>query len=175
MNETMAYRAYHHDMAADAQRHSGSVAQSGRGRRPLASHGHPRSPARASLGKVGKFLVVGGIGVLVNSLTLLLLVQWAHTPLVVASVLATMLAIISNFTLNNRWTFRGTSPRNGTIGRFAQFNLVALGGLIINTCVLWICVRRGGIPYLAANLIGIALATTWNYMANSLWTWGGAL
>ena len=27
--------------------------------------------------------------------------------------------------------------------------------------------------YLAANLLGIALATAWSFAANSFWTWGG--
>jgi putative flippase GtrA len=28
-----------------------------------------------------------------------------------------------------------------------------------------------GVHYLLSNLIGIAVATTWNYLLNSWWTW----
>jgi len=109
--------------------------------------------------------------VLVNSLALLIFFQWAHLPLVVASALSTEVAIVNNFCWNDRWTFRRTQF---SLRRFAQFNLVSLAGLIITTCTLWVLVRHLGLYYLAANLVGIALATAWNFVANSLWTWGGA-
>ena len=108
---------------------------------------------------------------LVNSLTLLLLFQWVHLPLVIASVLSTEMAIVNNFCWNDRWTFGRTQL---SIKRFAKFNLVSLAGLVITTGTLWLLVRHLGYYYLTANLLGIALATAWNFVANSLWTWGGA-
>jgi dolichol-phosphate mannosyltransferase len=108
---------------------------------------------------------------LVNSLALLLLFQWVHLPLVIASVLSTEMAIVNNFCWNDRWTFGRTQL---CIKRFAKFNLVSLAGLVITTGTLWLLVRHLGYYYLTANLLGIALATAWNFVANSLWTWGGA-
>ena len=109
---------------------------------------------------------------LVNSLALFLLFQWVRLPLVIASVLSTEIAIVNNFCWNDRWTFGRThlSLKN----RFALFNLVSLAGLVITTGTLWLLVRHLGFYYLAANLLGITLATAWNFVANSLWTWGGA-
>src|SRR5713226_2387804 len=107
------------------------------------------------LSRVSKFLVVGGTGVLVNSLALLLLVQWAHLPLVPASALATELAIVNNFCWNDHWTFR--RPQF-SLSRFAKFNLVSLAGLAITVSTLWILVNHLGLYYLAANLLGVALA-----------------
>ena len=126
---------------------------------------------RARLTRLGRFLVVGGTGVLVNSLALLILFQWAHLPLMVASALSAELGIINNFYWNDRWTFKRTQL---SLRRFARFNLVSLAGLLITTGTLWVLVRHLGVYYLAANLLGIALATAWNFAANSLWTWGGA-
>jgi dolichol-phosphate mannosyltransferase len=118
--------------------------------------------------RLTKFLVVGGTGVLVNSLALLLLFQWVRLPLVLGSILATELAIINNYFWNDRWTFRGTRP---SLYRFARFNLVSLGGQIITTGTLWLLVSRLAIYYLVANLLGIALATIWNFGASLLWIW----
>jgi dolichol-phosphate mannosyltransferase len=126
---------------------------------------------RARLTRLGRFLVVGGTGVLVNSLALLILFQWAHLLLMVASALSAELGIINNFYWNDRWTFKRTQL---SWRRFARFNLVSLAGLVITTGTLWILVRQLGVYYLTANLLGIALATAWNFVANSLWTWGGA-
>jgi dolichol-phosphate mannosyltransferase len=133
---------------------------------------------RARLTRLGRFLVVGGTGVLVNSLALLVLFQWAHLALVLASALAAELAIVNNFWWNDRWTFRLPLPADNkrtqlSLHRFARFNLVSLAGLVITTGTLWILVRQLGVYYLAANLLGIALATAWNFAANSVWTWGG--
>ncbi len=126
--------------------------------------------ARAWLSRLGKFLLVGGTGVLVNSLALLLLFQWVHLPLVVAAALSAELAIVHNFYWNDRWTFKRTRP---SWSRFARFNLVSLAGLCISTGTLWLLAGQLGLYYLAANLLGIGLAMAWNFAANVLWTWGG--
>lgn len=106
---------------------------------------------------------------LVNNVALFALFEKVHLPLVIASALAVELAIISNFIWNNYWTFKSTHL---SLRRFAQFNLVSLGGLIISTGILWMLVNQLGLYYLAANLLAIGLATIWNFMLNSLWTWG---
>lgn len=108
---------------------------------------------------------------LLNSLALFFLFQWARLPLVIASILSTEMAIFNNFCWNDRWTFGRTHL---SLHRFAQFNLVSLAGLVITTGTLWLLVHHLGFYYLAANLVGITLATAWNFVANSLWTWGGA-
>ena len=125
----------------------------------------------AGLSRLSKFLVVGGTGALVNSLALLVFFKWARLPLLVASALATELSIVNNFCWNDHWTFRRTRL---SLSRFAKFNLVSLAGLAITAFTLWILVNHLGIYYLAANLLGIVLATAWNFAANSFWTWGGA-
>ncbi|HEY7122664.1 MAG TPA: GtrA family protein [Ktedonobacterales bacterium] len=122
------------------------------------------------LRRLGKFLVVGGTGLGVNSAALFLLYQMLSLPLVLASGLATELSIVSNFCLNDRWTFGCRWP---TWGRFFKFNLVALGGLVLATLTLWSLVTLLRMPYLFANLLGVLLATSWNFVVNVFWTWGG--
>jgi putative flippase GtrA len=123
------------------------------------------------LRKLSKFLVVGGTGVGVNSAALFLLYQVFSLPLVIASLLATELAIASNFYWNDRWTFGRRRP---SWGRFFKFNLVALGGVLITAITLWGLVTLLRMPYLFANLLGILLATCWNFIVNVFWTWGGS-
>jgi dolichol-phosphate mannosyltransferase len=132
---------------------------------------HAADKAVFLLTRLSKFLVVGGIGVLVNNLALFVLFQWMHLSLVVASIPATELAIINNFYCNDRWTFKQTHI---SLSRFARFNLVSLSGLLITTGTLWVLASHMGLYYLVANLLGIGLATVWNFVVNSLWTWGGA-
>jgi dolichol-phosphate mannosyltransferase len=92
----------------------------------------------------GKFLVVGGLGTLVNSAALVILYQQLHLALVAASALATELAIGHNFVWNDYWTF---GRRGLTLNRFARFNVVSLGGQCITILTLWMLVRFGGVHY----------------------------
>ena len=122
-----------------------------------------------------RFLLVGGLGLLVNSLTLLALHQWLSLPLLVALPLATELAIVSNFLLNDRWTFLGRARSRSAVARFARFNAVSLFGMLVTMAATMVLVGEVGLQYLVANLCGIGLATSCNFFVNLRWTWGEAL
>ena len=128
-----------------------------------------RQPNSAGAAKLIKFLLVGGLGIAVNSLALFVLHQFIRFPLVGASLVAVELAIANNFLWNDRWTF---GRKKLSLRRFFQFNLVSFGGLVITTGTLWVLVTHLATPYLLANLAGIGLATCWNFGINLLWTWG---
>jgi len=128
-------------------------------------------PGRRSLARFAKFVVVGGLGTLVNTGILVALHQYAHFALVAASVVASELAIAHNFLWNNYWTFE---RRGVSLSRFVRFNGVSLGGQCIAIVSLWMLVRYAGMHYVVANLVGIGLALLWNFAANVRWTWGRA-
>lgn len=131
------------------------------------------NPAEQSLRhliyKFVKFSVVGLSGVGVNSGLLYVFFQLLRVPLVAASAMSVEASIVSNFLLNTLWTFNDPSP---SLHRFAKFNLVSLGGMLITVTTLQSLVSLVGMHYQVANLIGIALATLWNFGLNLLWTWG---
>lgn len=129
---------------------------------------HP-TRREASIRRAGQFLLVGAVGVVVNALVLMVLYDWMALPLVAASVVATELAIVHNFVLNDRWTFR---RRSLALGRMLRFQIVSAGGLVLGTTILWLLVTQLTVHYLVANLLSIGMATSWNYGANVLWTWG---
>ena len=120
--------------------------------------------------QLGKFLIVGGTGVVVNNIALYLFVQWLLWPLLAASTLATALAIGNNFVLNDLWTF-DRSHVSGPLQRLMRFSLVSLSGVCITTITLWFLVTYLNIHYLVANMIGIAVASGSNFVANATWTW----
>ena len=137
--------------------------------RSLVERFKEKRPDSSGMTKFIKFLLVGGLGVGVNSLALFVLHQLMRFPLVVASLVAVELAIVNNFLWNDRWTF---GRKKLSFRRFFQFNLVSCGGLVITTGTLWVLVTHLAAPYLLANLVGIGLATCWNFGINLLWTWG---
>jgi len=120
-----------------------------------------------------RFGLVGLSGVLVNTAILWALVQGARLPVLLASALATEAAILSNFALNDRWTFRDGVHRHSFGMRLLRFNGVSLGGMAITAGLLALLMSYGHLHLLLANLLAIGGATTWNYIVNSRWTWKG--
>lgn len=125
--------------------------------------------SRALLTRMGKFLVVGGLGTLVNTGILVILYHQLHLALVLASVLATELTIGHNYLWNDYWTF---GRRGLSLNRFVKFNVVSLGGQCITVVTLWMLAQHAGMHYIVANLTGIGLAVIWNFAVNVRWTWG---
>jgi len=120
-----------------------------------------------------KFCAVGLSGVLVNMGLLWLLTEVAGLFYLVSAAISIETSIISNFVLNDYFTFRDRrSPQvKSFLSRLLKFNLVSLAGLGFNMGVLWLLTEVFGIYYLLSNLCGIAVATLWNYLVNTWWTW----
>jgi putative flippase GtrA len=119
-----------------------------------------------------RFGVVGLSGIVVNSAILWALVRELHLAVMLGSLLATEAAILSNFLLNDRWTFRGVSARSFT-QRLLRFNGVALGGMAITAGILTALASYTHLHLLIANVLAVGAATGWNYIVNSRWTWSG--
>ena len=126
------------------------------------------SMARLRTGRILKFAVVGITGVIINTLMLYVLSRRAGLPLVPASAVAVELAAISNYLLNDTWTFATRSP---SLRRFAKFNTAALAGLVLNVLSVWVLTRLG-LYFLVADLIGIAAGFAANYAFSVRWVWG---
>jgi dolichol-phosphate mannosyltransferase len=121
--------------------------------------------------RLGKFLVVGGTGLVLNNAALYAFYQMLRLPLVVASALAVALAISNNYILNDRWTFERHAA---SFRRFLRFSLVSLASLTITTLTLWALVTLLDVHYLVANVVGIALGAASNFIGNLYWTWSGS-
>ncbi len=122
-----------------------------------------------------KFITVGITGVLVNEGLLFLLhnlslfsASLASFPLAYAGAIAIETSVITNFLLNNFWTFSNLGPGRGIV-KFLKYNLVAAPGAIINFLTLLNLATI--FHYLLANLIGIALAFLVNYLGSELFVW----
>ena len=119
-----------------------------------------------------KFLIVGSTGVVVNTSILWILTEKTGLFYVLSGVIATQTAIINNFLLNNFWTWKRRDKKHSFIRRMVTFNIVSLAGLVITVFTLW-TLTEAGIYYIISNLIGIVLATTWNFIANDKITFKG--
>jgi putative flippase GtrA len=149
-----------------------------------------------------KFLIVGGAGYIIVQFALFLLYdspvffflpdKHTHTNLglfthhdirlLIASIASVETAIICQFNLHERWTFRKRNREGNIFVRFGRYNAAS----IVSPIVMVICVNvltpvfrdaagadsiiGHGAPYIA-NTVGVLIGFIWNYTINSLVIW----
>ena len=123
-------------------------------------------------GQLGKFFVVGAIGFVINTIALELLVGTGAHP-VAGSAIGAELAIISNFFLNNAWTFGHKKIAKGSMfAKFFQFNGTSLGALFIQSGTVFVGTLLFGLgAYRLSYILGIGLGLIWNYTMYSKVIW----
>lgn len=147
-----------------------------------------------------KFGMVGALGALIDFGILNFLIfslGWSsNLGKVLANIISTSVAIISNFTWNRLWTFPESRSRRKRV-QLVQFTLVNLIGLAINTAIFYITDNFVYIPLLQlaifhpnglfilaplepetlaiqlAKATAIGIVLFWNFGANRLWTYRG--
>ncbi len=121
-----------------------------------------------------KFGTVGFIGYLVNAFGLWFFARFSLPEAAIWAV-ATELAIISNFILNNVWTFKQEkiSGLGKILYKFFQFNLTSGGALVIQTIFGTLGVRFFGAQYrqLLLPVIILFLILPYNYFMYNVVIW----
>src|SRR5215217_2416980 len=125
-----------------------------------------------SAGRFWKFAMVGASGVLVNNLILITLAEYFDANKVIAWMFAVGLSILSNFLLNNAFTWRDVrhSSRIHFLLRGVLAYPVAVMGIGANFAVWYPLVKyvSDAFPYYALfNLLGIAAGTSVNFILSS--------
>jgi dolichol-phosphate mannosyltransferase len=117
-----------------------------------------------------KFAVVGAAGVAVNLISFTLLLS-AGLSKFLASPVAIELSIVSNFLMNNFWTFADRKRDSRIHIRGLKFNIVSLLALAVSysTFLLLSALDPRGVPQVH-QAVGIVPATVINYFLNSYWT-----
>jgi dolichol-phosphate mannosyltransferase len=118
-----------------------------------------------------KYSIVGLSGVVLNLGIYTLLTRYFEFSELLAPIISIESALISNFMLNNIWTFGKRTFVSRTRVKFLKFHLVSGFAAIINYLVFLVLLLSFGVYDILANLIGIALAAVVNYLINSNWTW----
>jgi len=148
-----------------------------------------------------KFLIVGTIGYLVNSIALGLLnageinfvnkIKFGLLPSPVfnflpvsanffllerlfwATVVAIELSIISNFIFNDNWTFKKQSDKPLLV-RFFQYNTTSIGSPIIQIVAILLLFKLFHVHEQIGLVVGILLGLIWNWLWASKFVWRSA-
>ncbi|GAB3680130.1 GtrA family protein [Salinarchaeum chitinilyticum] len=121
-----------------------------------------------------KFVVVGTVAAGLQLLLLWLFVDSAGLHYLVGALVAIECTIVFQYVLNNRWTFRSNRNRGRRefLVGLARTNVVRGTAIPIQLGVLYALVTFQGLPYLAANAVGILVSGVYRYVFDARWTWG---
>lgn len=120
-----------------------------------------------------RYACVGASGSALNIALLFSLTTYAGLYYMVSSFFAIEISTISNFILNDLWTFKGerTHHMSSPWLRLVSYHIVSAGGMVLNMSVLFVLTEIFGIFYLISNIVGIMVAFFWNFLVNRKTTW----
>jgi dolichol-phosphate mannosyltransferase len=120
------------------------------------------------------FTIVGGLGLLVHMSVLGLALKAFALDFTVGQSVATFVAMVFNFALNNLLTYRDRRLRGWAWLRgFVSFVAACTVGALANVGIATYLFRNRTQWFLAA-LAGVLVGAVWNYTVTQLYTWGKA-
>ncbi len=115
-----------------------------------------------------RFAFSGAIGTLVDLILLFMFTEWFGIWYLVSSVFSFMFGSVTHFTISRFWVFKNLEKTFWH--QYASFFVVHLGGLCINTAVLYTLVEYGRLYYLFAKIITVFFGVSWTFWANKKFT-----
>ncbi len=117
------------------------------------------------------FTFVGGIGLLVHMSVLWFALTVAGAPFKTAQASAAVVAMTSNFFVNNLFTYRDRRLRGFALvrGLFTFYAICALGA-VANVGIAGYVFSKNEAWWLA-GLAGVVVGSVWNYAVSSVFTW----
>ena len=117
------------------------------------------------------FATVGALGVLVHLSVLALLRQVTHLDFTIEQSIATLVAMVFNFQLNNVITYREQRLRGPRLWRgLILFMLVCGVGAIANIGIANVLYEQNT-AWTAAGAVGAVLGVVWNYAVSATLVW----
>ncbi len=118
------------------------------------------------------FILIGGLGLIVHLFVLRMGMTTLPVPFVVSQSIATVVAIIFNFSLNNILTYRD-KRRYGWqwLAGLASFTVICGVGAIANIGIASYLFDQHS-AWLWAAIAGSLTGAVWNYAVTSVYTWG---
>jgi len=152
-------------------RHSGSSKMDSNAAIALALTVIDKKLGRIIPARLVAFIFVGGTGVLVHFAALVVALKLASIPFVYAQSFAALVAMTSNFAINNLFTYRdvrlhGWNWFKGWISFVAACSVGAVANVGVASAMF-----NGDVPWGLSALAGILVGTAWNFAATRFFTW----
>ena len=118
------------------------------------------------------FALIGALGLVAHLVVLRLGLTWGGLGFPAAQTVATAVAIMGNFALNNLFTFRDRKLKGARMLRgLLVFSAVCSLGAAANLNIASLMVNAGHETWWSAGVVGAAMSLVWNYAVGSTLTW----
>jgi dolichol-phosphate mannosyltransferase len=122
-----------------------------------------------------RFFIFGGVGMvgaIFYALTVFILFRMTHIPFVAALIIATFVAMSSNFFLNNAVTYRDRRLKGAqaVIGLVLFYLICSVGAFL--TISMAELARQANLPWYAATAFAAVISSVWNFAVSQVFTWG---
>jgi putative flippase GtrA len=107
---------------------------------------------------LGRFIVVGTIGFVIDGGILLILTEQLGTPPLIARMPSFLVAVLCTWLLHRNWTFKRQFKVQNPLGEFAKFLSTQLLGIGVNYSVFAALVLSGAL-FATRTLLALALAS----------------
>jgi putative flippase GtrA len=127
--------------------------------------GSPGAMARLTNHSAARFLVVGGLSLVVDAGSLIVFHGWLGIWLPLATTMAFGVAFVVNFGLNRLWAFGSDGAVGRQLTRYIYLVLANLG----LTVVLVQALTWAGMVYVVAKLVTAVILAILNYLVSRRW------
>jgi putative flippase GtrA len=118
--------------------------------------------------QLGKFLLVGLSGYVVNLAIFTLSLKVLDVHHIAAATIAFAVAVMNNFYWNRHWTFGARAGHAGF--QAARFFAVSVVAFLVQLAILELLVTGPDLPKVLAQAISLILATPVNFIGNKMWS-----
>jgi dolichol-phosphate mannosyltransferase len=118
------------------------------------------------------FIMVGSTGIVSHLISLWFFLKVVQIPFAISQSIATVLAMIGNFVLNNLVTYRDQRLSGLTFVRgLISFVAICSVGAVANVGIANLLFAEHHSTWLLSGLAGAAVSSVWNYSVTSVITW----
>ena len=113
-----------------------------------------------------KFGIVGVIATLIDLAVLMLLKEFMHVDVLVASAVAFSVSVIANYILSMLFVFKGSE--NSKVKEFIVFVALSIGGLLLNQFIMWIGTEIMTAYYLWVKAFALVFVPIYNFVTRKI-------
>ena len=113
-----------------------------------------------------KFGIVGVIATLIDLAVLMLLKEFMHVDVLVASAVAFSVSVIANYILSMLFVFK--SRGNSKVKEFLLFVILSIGGLLLNQFIMWIGTEIMTAYYLWVKAFALVFVPIYNFVTRKI-------
>ena len=113
-----------------------------------------------------KFGIVGVIATLIDLAVLMLLKEFMHIDVLVASAVAFSVSVIANYILSMLFVFKGSE--NSKVKELIVFVALSIGGLLLNQFIMWLGTEIMTAYYLWVKAFALVFVPIYNFITRKI-------